>query len=149
MIVVDTNVVVHLYVRHALTGASEALQRADSEWSAPLLWRSEMRNVLTSHCRIGALTLDAALAIQAEAEDLLAGHEYEIDSAAVMRLAVESGCSAYDCEFVALAQALGVKLVTLDAQLLAAFPETAVALSPTRARGANEAPLAERPVGES
>lgn len=35
------------------------------------------------------------------------------------------GCTAYDCEFVALSQRLGVPLVTLDRALLKAFPRLA------------------------
>jgi predicted nucleic acid-binding protein len=45
-------------------------------------------------------------------------------------LAVSSGCSAYDAEFVVLARELGVSLVTLDKELLDKFPGTAV--SPER-----------------
>lgn len=33
--------------------------------------------------------------------------------------------TAYDCEFVALAMRLGVKLVTTDSKLLKAFPQHA------------------------
>lgn len=44
-------------------------------------------------------------------------------------IVVDSNCSAYDCEFVALAMALGVKLMTMDAKLLKAFPTLAVPLS--------------------
>jgi predicted nucleic acid-binding protein len=43
-----------------------------------------------------------------------------------MRLTQESGCTAYDCEFVALAKYLDVKLVTTDKDLLKAFPRVAV-----------------------
>ena len=67
--------------------------------------------------------------LQLEAESLLAGAEHEVDSRRVLELVRDSDCSAYDCEFVALAMALGVKLVTMDARLLKAFPEHAVALS--------------------
>jgi predicted nucleic acid-binding protein len=55
--------------------------------------------------------------------------EHEVDSRLVLELVRDSDCSAYDCEFVALAMALGVKLVTMDAKLLKAFPKYAVALS--------------------
>jgi predicted nucleic acid-binding protein len=130
VIAVDTNVIAHLLVPGQLTAAAQALYQADPEWVAPALWRSELRNVLLGCLRSGRLSDENALALQAEAEDLLADREYEIDSASVLRLAAQSGCSAYDCEFVALAQALSVKLVTLDRQLLAAFPEVATALSP-------------------
>jgi len=44
----------------------------------------------------------------------------------VLRLANESGCSAYDCEFIALDEHLRVLLVTVAKQLLIRFPQTAV-----------------------
>jgi predicted nucleic acid-binding protein len=60
----------------------------------------------------------------------MAGGEHHVTSEAVLRLAMSSGCSAYDCEFVALAQDLGARLVTSDTELLRAFP--GVATTPER-----------------
>ena len=57
----------------------------------------------------------------------MADHEFTVTSVQVLTLTDSSQCSAYDCEFVALAKELGVKLVTLDKQILAQFPETAIA----------------------
>ena len=57
----------------------------------------------------------------------MAGTEIPVSPWHVLELIQVSKCSAYDCEFVALAKELGVKLVTLDKQILAQFPETAVA----------------------
>ena len=37
-------------------------------------------------------------------------------------------CSAYDCEFVALAHANGVRLLTVDREILHDFPEVAISL---------------------
>jgi predicted nucleic acid-binding protein len=59
----------------------------------------------------------------------MAGAEYEVDSRRVLELVRDSDCSAYDCEFVALAMSLGVTLVTMDTKLLRAFPKVAVALA--------------------
>lgn len=125
MIVADTNLLIYLYVQGQRTEESEAVLRKDAVWTAPLLWRSEFRNVLIGLVRKGALTLDEALSMVEEAERWLSGHEYSVISRQVLALAAQSGCSAYDCEFVALAQDLGVPLVTSDRQILKAFPTTA------------------------
>ena len=79
--------------------------------------------------RRGKLTFEQARALQSEAEDLLSGTEYEVDSHSVLELVRDSECSAYDCEFVALALNLGAKLVTMDGKVLRSFPGIAVALS--------------------
>jgi predicted nucleic acid-binding protein len=47
----------------------------------------------------------------------------------VLQLAAASRCTAYDCEYVALAYALDVPLVTVDRQILSHFPERAIALN--------------------
>lgn len=69
-----------------------------------------------------------ALLIQDEAESLMADHEFEVISLPVLILADSSSCSAYDCEFVALAKQLGAKLVTEDKKILREFPDVAVSL---------------------
>lgn len=129
MIVVDTNVVAYLYLPGGHTAGAERLLERDPVWAAPPLWRSEFRSVLAGYLRRGTLTLDQARLLQAEAENMMAAHEHEVDSAAVLALVAGSDCSAYDCEFAALAQALDTKLVTVDAKLLRAFPGHAVSLA--------------------
>lgn len=129
MIVVDTNILAYLYLPSEFTPAAESLLERDPAWAAPVLWRSEFRNILAGYLRRGSLSFDQAQAIQREAESLLAGAEYEVDSRGVLELVRESDCSSYDCEFVALARTLGTKLVTMDAKLLRAFPGIAVALA--------------------
>ena len=129
MIVADTNLLIYLYVQGQRTQESEAVLQQDAVWTAPLLWRSEFRNVLISLVRTDALQLEKALVIIDEAERWLTGHEYSVVSRQVLDLASRSGCSAYDCEFVALAQDLEVPLVTNDRQILKAFPTTAVSPS--------------------
>lgn len=129
MIVVDSNVLAYLYLPGEYTAAAEALLEHDPDWAAPVLWRSEFRNILAGYMRRGKLTFEQAHALQIEAEDLLSGAEYEVDSRSVLELVRDSECSAYDCEFVALATKLGTKLVTMDGKVLRSFPGTAVALS--------------------
>ena len=128
MIVVDTNVLAYLYLPGVHTPAAEALLQAQPDWAAPALWRSEFRNILAGYLRRRSLGFEQAAAVQAEAEALLAGHEFDVDSRSVLALVRDSDCSAYDCEFIALAQQLGTTLVTMDKKLLKAFPGCAMAL---------------------
>lgn len=129
MIVVDSNVLAYLYLPGEYTASAEALMEHDPDWAAPILRRSEFRNILAGYMRRGKLTFEQAQALQSEAEALLSGTEYEVDSRSVLELVRDSECSAYDCEFVALAKTLGTKLVTMDGKVLRSFPDIAVALS--------------------
>ncbi len=129
MIVADTNLIAYLAMPSPYTEAAERLLVREPEWVAPVLWRSEFRNVLALYLRKGLIRFEQALAIQAEMESLFQGKEYEVTSLDVLSLVNQSECSAYDCEFVALAKGLGVKLVTMDRKLAACFPETATLLT--------------------
>lgn len=129
MIVADVNLVAYLYLPGPYSDLAEDLLLRDPEWAAPRLWRSEFRNVLGTYMRKGLLALDAALAINTRAEALLSGNEYDVSAMAVLRLASASGCSAYDCEYVALAEHLEVRLVSADARLCQAFPHLTVTLA--------------------
>ena len=131
MIVVDTNILAYLYLPGDFTEQAEALLAQDADWVAPTLWRSEFRNILAGFMRRGTLTFDQAYAIQREAEALLSGREYDMDSYDVLALVRKSDCSAYDCEFVALAVRLGIRLATMDKKVLRGFPAEAVALDAT------------------
>lgn len=129
MIVVETNILAYLYLPGDRTAHAEALFEPDSEWAAPILWRSEFLNILAGCIRRKAITFDQACSLQEEAESLLAGAEFEVDSSAVLELVRDSQCSAYDGEFIALAIKLNTRLVTADKKLLLGFPKRAVALS--------------------
>ena len=94
MIVVDTNVMAYLYLPGPHTAAAEALLERDPHWCAPLLWRSELRNILAGYLRRGTLTLEQALATQREAEGLMAAREHDVASAAVLRLVADRHCTA-------------------------------------------------------
>ena len=129
MIVVDSNVLAYLYLPGEYTAAAEALLEQDSDWAAPILWRSEFRNILAGYLRRKAIAFEQANSLQREAESLLEGAEFELESLAVLELVRDSDCSAYDCEFIALAMKLDTKLITMDKKLLRAFPKRAIALS--------------------
>ena len=127
-IVVDTNIVVYYWLPGVHTENAVALRRRTDDWLVPRLWRSEFRNVLARYLRAGTIGLDQARALIRNAEAELMDCEREVDSTAVMDLVAASECSAYDCEFVALARRTGIPLVTEDGGLLRAFPDIAMTM---------------------
>ena len=124
-----TNVQAQHYLPTEHTAAAEALLEREPEWAAPVLWRSEFRNILAGYMRRKTISFEQANGVMREAEALLEGCEFAIDSLSVLELVRDSNCSAYDCEFVALAIRLNTALVTMDKKLLRAFPQRTVALS--------------------
>lgn len=128
MIVVDTNVICYRCMASVHANAADAAWNRDQNWIAPMLWRSEFRNALAGALRQGSLALESAFEIVSLAEVILAGKEFLVSSPAVLQLVAQSRCSAYDCEFVALAQEQRVPLLTVDRQILRDFPETAISL---------------------
>lgn len=128
MIVVDTNIIAYLLINGDQTSTATAVARKDPEWAGPRLWRSEMRNLLTLYVRRQVFSRRAAVLIMEEALISLQDHEFDVDSSHVLELAEISGCTAYDCEFISLAERLSVPLVTSDKKLLTAFPTIAVSM---------------------
>ena len=129
MIVADTNVIAYLLMPGDFTEQARTAYETDPNWVAPLLWRSELRNVLVTAVRERQLPLHRAIELMKLAIELMRHGEYEVQSEEVLRLAEESGCSAYDCEFVALSKELRIPLVTADKRLAKAFGPGVVRLS--------------------
>jgi predicted nucleic acid-binding protein len=129
VIVVDTNVIVHL-----VTGSPEfgekaaALLRSDPDWAAPSILLSELRNVLIGFVRSGWVELSEAMAMQDDAVALLGDRITAVDGAAVLEVAAAMGLSAYDAEFVVTAKALRCEFRSLDQKILDAAPDLARSL---------------------
>ncbi|NQU64061.1 MAG: type II toxin-antitoxin system VapC family toxin [SAR324 cluster bacterium] len=128
MIVVDTNIISYLYLPTKYSESVELLLKREPQWAAPNLWKSEFRNVLAGYLRKNLLDLDSIVSILHESENILSNQEYQVSSLSVMNLVSQSDCSAYDCEFVALAEHLQIKLVTQDKRILRNFPAVAYSL---------------------
>jgi len=126
MIVVDTNTIAYLYLPSKYASSVEALLFADPHWIAPQLWRSELRNILATQVRHKIIEFETACNIQIEAEEVIGTNEYTVDSNLVLALARDSGCTAYDCEFICLAQSLELRLITADKKLIRRFEDIAM-----------------------
>jgi predicted nucleic acid-binding protein len=128
MIVADANLIAHLTIRSEFSPLTEAAFGVDAAWAAPLVWLSEYRNTLARYIQQRAMTVESALLSLRSAEEVIGGRTYTVSSEKVLELVKHSGCTAYGCEYVALAMDLGVPLVTTDKQILKAFPKAAVSL---------------------
>ncbi|HSW84869.1 MAG TPA: type II toxin-antitoxin system VapC family toxin [Usitatibacter sp.] len=128
MIVVDTNVVAYCYIRFERTQVAQRVRLRDPVWHVPILWRSELRSALAGYIGRGTMKVEEAADIMTAAETALGGCEHVVASPGVLELAARSRLSAYDCEFIALAQSLGVPLVTEDRAVLKAFPDVAMTM---------------------
>jgi predicted nucleic acid-binding protein len=109
VIVVDSNVVAYCWLNGPLTAMAQRVFARDPQWHVPVLWRSELRSVLSGACR--------------------ARREHLPSPADILRVCESSNLSAYDAEFIALARQLGALLVTEDRAILKAFPDTAVTMA--------------------
>lgn len=128
MLVVDTNIIAYLLIPGQRTPEVKQVLRKDPDWIAPVLWKSEFRNVLALYLRKKLLTLHKAVQLMQKAENLMYKHEYIINSLIVLKLSLESGCSAYDCEYVALAQEKTTPFLTYDKKIINQFPNTVLTI---------------------
>ncbi len=129
MIVVDTNVMVHLVTGSAEYGEkASALLRSDSEWAAPPILLSELRNVFIGFVRRGWVDITQAVAMHDDAVALLGDRIMSVNGAAVLEVAESLRLSAYDAEFIVAAEALRCELYSLDREILAAAPHLACGL---------------------
>lgn len=126
MIVIDTNIIAHFWLPSDHTELCEKLFQWDPDWIAPVLWKSEFRNVVLLYMRNKLIDLPEALQITEKVENQMKEREFHVNSAQVYSLANKSDCSSYDCEFISLAVELDIKLITLDKQIQRSFPEHAV-----------------------
>jgi predicted nucleic acid-binding protein len=128
VIVVDTNLVAYAVLPGERTADALTLAARDPDWVAPALWRRELRNVLTTLMRVRQMPLARALAAFDAAEHLVTDATIEPSTEECLRLAARGRVSSWDAEFVFVAEALGLPLVTADKRLARAFPGRVVPL---------------------
>ncbi|RJP51965.1 MAG: PIN domain-containing protein [Anaerolineaceae bacterium] len=127
MIVADTNLIVYLFVTGDKTPLAQEILAKDPHWIVPPLWQSEFRNVIAGYIRRG-MTLIQAKQVMEDAILTLENRQVLPSSEKILDLISETDCTAYDCEFIALAQQLDVSLVTADKRLLSRFPNLTISL---------------------
>jgi predicted nucleic acid-binding protein len=128
VIVADANLIAYFVIRDKHSELADGVFETDPVWTAPLLWQAELRSALAKYIQHAGISLEAALVALRSAEEVMDGREYRVPSDKVLELVSRSKCTAYDCEYIALAQELNVPFVTADRQLLREFPKIAVSM---------------------
>ncbi len=128
MIVVDTNVIAYFWMPGDFTKHAKSLFSKNSNWAVPFLWRSEFRNIIALYLRKRLLTNSDAYEIILNAEEMMKGKEYSINSFDIVDKISSCSLSSYDIEFVTLAESLNTKLITLDKKIIKEFPKIAFSL---------------------
>jgi predicted nucleic acid-binding protein len=128
MIVADTNLVVQLTLRLAQTEQARNVYQRDSDWVLPELWRHEYLNVLANYLRFDHTPMETLLAAWQQATSLFKNSVKPVDMLQALRLAGDLNISAYDAQYLALAQTFDIKLVTEDRKLRKAAPDMTLSM---------------------
>lgn len=127
MIVADASLLAHLLIPSPDSAVAEAVYRRDAEWSAPILWRSELSSVLLKHVRHSGMKIELAKEVLERARLVIKDREARPAATAVLEMAVSFKVSAYDAEYLVLARQLDVPLLTFDRKLQRAAKGIAIA----------------------
>lgn len=126
MIASDCTLIAQFFLSTPETDLARRIAIADGVWLVPPLWSSELRSVLRKYLLRQELSVEDCIEVSGAAESMLSRGETGVSSADVMNLVATTRCSAYDAEYVSLAKAFSVPLVTSDRKLHKLFPSVAV-----------------------
>jgi len=135
VIVADTNLVAYALIEGERTGLARTLYAHDADWRLPSLWRHEFLNVLATCARQGIASAAQVRALWTRALDRFGPGEAPVDAQAALSLASAHPVSAYDAQFLVLAESLHAPLVTEDRRLQRAFPALACSIRSYLERG--------------
>jgi predicted nucleic acid-binding protein len=128
VIVVDTNVLAYLVIRGPDSQRAERVRVLDADWPVPSLFYHEWLNVAARYLKRSRFERDEAIRVYGRGVALVKVDDLPPDPTRILNLNLQSGCTSYDCQFVALAERLRTRVVTEDQEVLLAFPDIAVSL---------------------
>lgn len=126
MIVVDTNIVAYLSIEGERTAQARVLWDSDPHWQMPIIWQHEYLNILSTYTRSDGIGLEDAKHLWKIVTQKFIDAHIEIDMSVALDLAVQHNISAYDAQFIALANELEVPLISEDKRLRDRCPERVI-----------------------
>jgi predicted nucleic acid-binding protein len=134
MLLVDTNIVAYLLIDGDFSEAAQRLRKSDSDWRSEASLMTEFTNVLAASIAVRRMTLPLAEDFLSKANTLLENKLTRVADTAALAIAVRFRVSAYDARFLALADQIGIRLVTQDAKLRVAAPKLTQSLAEALAK---------------
>ena len=128
MVILDTNVLVHLLFENFTETFSEEVINKAEDWLTPHLTLTEFSNVIVSYYRNKMITYQQALDLYTAINMTVENRTVRCNKKRVLEFALESNLSIYDSEFVTLAKQKETILITNDKKIVRNFPE--IALTP-------------------
>ena len=127
MIVVDASVVSFLLIEGDLTDAARALHALDPEWITPPILNHEMLSILSA---LGAAEgrADQVERLWRDVRNITGSRQQVPDPVKSMRLAVKTGISGHEAQYLCLAETLNLPLITEEEDLLHASPGRAMTI---------------------
>jgi predicted nucleic acid-binding protein len=129
MIVADANAIAYLLIEGRKSESAREVYARDSEWRTPPLWRAEFLNILAMQVQHAGVSLEAAERTWRNARSLFDQGETTVDELAALRISVRQRISAYDAQYIALAQQLGVFCLSEDRELKRKFHKLVLSMA--------------------
>lgn len=128
MIVIDVNILFYFLHSGQHTVTARDVYEHDSDWIAPTLIYSEFQNILASNFRRGFVSEWQCLEAWRESLILLENNVVDPDWEVSLALALKHQITSYDSQYVEVARARRLPLVTEDRELLRKFPGIAISM---------------------
>ena len=123
MIVVDATVVPFLFLEGELTKAVRDLHALDPGWVTPPILNHEILHLLA---RLGVNEGNESMErLWREIRGVLSACQQVPDPVRSLRLGIEHGLSGYEAQYLCLAEALHLPLITEEVRLQELFPRRA------------------------
>ena len=125
MIVVDVNIIVNLFIEGDHSTAAADLYEQDDQWYCPDIWIHEITNVISTYVKHGGLPPKKADQILNNAMAYFLDNTFSMPMTDVLKCSLKYNISAYDAEYIVLANINKTRLVTVDKKLNKAIPQRA------------------------
>ena len=127
--VIDTSILIPAFVDAPISASARRVVDPKAKWILPPLWRFEFTSAMVTLVRAGEIDSATAFGMMDDARTSVVNREVPVDQNQVLRTAVRYKISAYDAQYISLAEEYGTVCVTADEELLKKVPDHTISLA--------------------